>query len=122
MQSPTNYQGGSLLPLVNVNFSSISLSLKNNTLNGSIPLILSQLKALEFVDLSSNNLSGPIPKSLGDLTMLRYLNLSFDDLSGEVPNFGVFANSTAISVESNGKLCGGINDLNLPTCSFQLPK
>lgn len=98
------------------------LSLKNNTFNGSIPLILSKLKAIEFVDLSSNNLSGPIPKSLGNLTMLRYLNLSFNNISGEVPNFGIFANITAISVESNGKLCGGINDLHLPTCSFQLPK
>ena len=98
------------------------LSLKNNTFNGSIPLILSKLKAIEFVDLSSNNLSGPIPKSLGNLTMLRYLNLSFNNIYGEVPNFGIFANITAISVESNGKLCGGINDLHLPTCSFQLPK
>jgi hypothetical protein len=54
--------------------------------------------------------------------MIHYLNLSFNNFAGEVPNFGVFANITAISVQGNGKLCGGIPDLHLPTCSSLLPK
>lgn len=37
-------------------------------------------------------------------------------------HFWCFANTTAISVKGNGKLCGGIPDLHLPTCSSQLPK
>ncbi|KAL6654824.1 hypothetical protein ACP70R_008289 [Stipagrostis hirtigluma subsp. patula] len=99
-----------------------NLFLQNNTLSGSIPLLLSQMKGLEFVDLSSNNLSGQIPKSLGNLTMLHHLNVSFNSLDGEVPNFGVFANVTAISVQGNAKLCGGVPGLHLPTCPVQLTK
>jgi receptor kinase-like protein len=39
-----------------------------------------------------------------------------------VPSFGFFANVGAISMQDNDKLCGGIPDINLPLCSFQLPK
>ncbi|XP_062197181.1 receptor kinase-like protein Xa21 isoform X2 [Phragmites australis] len=98
------------------------LYLQNNILNGNIAEHLSQMKSLQILDLSSNNLSGPIPKFLGNLTMLSFLNLSFNNFMGEVPTFGVFANSTAISIQGNGKLCGGIPDLHLPPCPLQLPK
>ncbi|CAN6372475.1 unnamed protein product [Urochloa humidicola] len=98
------------------------LSLRSNKLEGSIPLLLSQLRGLEAIDLSSNNLSGQIPKSLGNLTVLYFLNLSFNKFVGEVPNYGVFANITGISIQGNSKLCGGIPDLHLPTCSLQSPK
>ncbi|WVZ51076.1 hypothetical protein U9M48_002256 [Paspalum notatum var. saurae] len=98
------------------------LYLQNNILNGSIAEQLSQLKSLQILDLSSNNLSGPIPKFLGNLSMLSYLNLSFNNFVGEVPNFGVFANSTAFSIQHNGKLCGGIPVLHLPPCPLQSTK
>lgn len=97
------------------------LSLQN-ILNGGIPSVLCGLKGLETLDLSSNNLSGQIPKSLGDLTTLHYLNLSFNSLAGQVPIVGVFANSTAVSIQGNGKLCGGIPGLHLPLCSLQIAK
>lgn len=99
-----------------------NLYLQNNILTGRIPSSLSQLKGLENLDLSSNNLSGQIPKFLGNISMLSYLNLSFNRFSGEVPNFGVFANATAISIQGNDKLCGGIPDLHLPPCSSQVAK
>lgn len=98
------------------------LFLQNNTFNGSIPVLLGQLKGLETLDLSSNSLSGQIPESLGNLTMLYHLNLSFNNLAGDVPAFGAFANATAVSVEGNMRLCGGIPALHLPTCSLQPPK
>ncbi|PUZ45263.1 hypothetical protein GQ55_8G207800 [Panicum hallii var. hallii] len=98
------------------------LYLQNNILTGNITGHLSQLKSLEIFDLSSNNLSGQIPKFLGNLTMLSYLNLSFNNFMGEVPTFGVFANATAISIQHNGKLCGGIPVMHLPPCPFHLPK
>ncbi|TKW09048.1 hypothetical protein SEVIR_6G065850v4 [Setaria viridis] len=100
----------------------LNLFLQNNTLNGSIPLALSQMSGLEIIDLSSNNLSGQLPKSLGNLTMLHYLNLSFNNLSGEVPDFGLFTNFTAISIQGNDKLCGGVPGLHLPACPVQLSK
>ncbi|CAL5041855.1 unnamed protein product [Urochloa decumbens] len=96
------------------------LFLQNNTLNGSIPSSLSQMSALEFLDLSSNNLSGQIPKTLENLTTLHHLNLSFNNLDGQVPGLGIFANFTAISIQGNGKLCGGIKGLHLKPCPVQL--
>ncbi|KAL6654823.1 hypothetical protein ACP70R_008288 [Stipagrostis hirtigluma subsp. patula] len=99
-----------------------SLYLLNNTLTGSIPSHLSQLKGLEYLDLSSNNLSGHIPDFLGNFSMLYYLNLSFNSFGGKIPNFGVFSNSTEISIHGNDKLCGGIPDLHLPPCSSVLGK
>ncbi|CAM0873811.1 unnamed protein product [Alopecurus aequalis] len=98
------------------------LFLQNNTLNGSIPTALSRLKGLETLDFSSNNLSGQIPKFLGDLTTLSYVNLSFNSFVGEVPDVGVFTNVTAVSVQGNEKVCGGIPDLHLSPCSLQVGK
>ncbi|CAL4992474.1 unnamed protein product [Urochloa decumbens] len=99
-----------------------NLYLQNNMLSGTIPSSLSQLKGLENLDLSSNNLSGQIPQFLGNISMFYYLNLSFNSFVGEVPTFGVFANASGFSVEGNGKLCGGIPDLHLPSCSLKLSK
>jgi hypothetical protein len=79
------------------------------------------LKGLQNLDLSNNNLSGQIPSFLGNFSMLHYLNLSFNSFTGEVPTYGVFANSSAISIESN-KLCGGIPGLFLAPCSLDRPK
>ncbi|KQJ86893.1 hypothetical protein BRADI_4g08305v3, partial [Brachypodium distachyon] len=99
-----------------------NLYLQNNILTGRMPSFLSQLKGLENLDLSTNNLSGEIPKFLGNISMLYYLNRSFNAFVGEVPNFGVFAGATAISIQGNNKLCGGIPDLHLPPCSSQVAK
>ncbi|KAL6654822.1 hypothetical protein ACP70R_008287 [Stipagrostis hirtigluma subsp. patula] len=99
-----------------------NLYLQNNSMTGSIPSALSQLKALENLDLSGNKFSGQIPMFLGDLTMLHSLNISFNNFVGEVPTTGVFANASGVSIQGNGKLCGGKPDLHLPPCSLQLPK
>uniref|UniRef100_R7WEQ8 Receptor kinase-like protein Xa21 n=1 Tax=Aegilops tauschii TaxID=37682 RepID=R7WEQ8_AEGTA len=98
------------------------LYLQNNKFEGTIPSVLSQMKGLQTLDISSNNLSGQIPKSFADLTTLYYLNLSFNSLAGEVPITGVFANSSAISIQGNGNLCGGVPNLHLAPCSLQLAK
>ncbi|CAL4987394.1 unnamed protein product [Urochloa decumbens] len=98
------------------------IDLHNNILNGTISSLLDQLLGLEYLDLSSNNLSGQIPKFLGNLSMIYNLNLSFNSFVGQVPTFGVFANASAISIQGNDKLCGGIHDLHLPPCSLHWPK
>ncbi|CAL4886530.1 unnamed protein product [Urochloa decumbens] len=98
------------------------LNLRNNSLSGSIPFPLFGLKALENLDLSINNLSGQIPAFLGNLSTLNYLDLSFNNFDGEVPTFGVFRNTSAVSVEGNNKLCGGVQQLHLPQCSSRLSK
>ncbi|XP_075480238.1 LOW QUALITY PROTEIN: receptor kinase-like protein Xa21 [Primulina tabacum] len=94
------------------------LHLGNNSLEGKIPDALNALKGLEDMDLSQNNLSGPIPSFLGNELYLKNLNLSFNRLQGQVPTQGVFQNESAISVEGNENLCGGLAVLKLPPCSY----
>ncbi|KAL6654821.1 hypothetical protein ACP70R_008286 [Stipagrostis hirtigluma subsp. patula] len=98
------------------------LYLQNNFLTGRVPSLLSQLKGLNYLDLSRNNLSEHIPEFLGNVSKLVYLNLSFNSFAGEIPNFGIFANSTALSIQGNDKLCGGISDLHFPPCPSKLGK
>ncbi|XP_058109079.1 probable LRR receptor-like serine/threonine-protein kinase At3g47570 [Magnolia sinica] len=97
------------------------LSLDGNFFQGSIPPTFSTLRGLRSLDLSRNNLSGVIPEYLEKLA-LQYLNLSFNDLEGELPKQGVFGNASQVSVLGNSKLCGGIQELKLPSCSSQASK
>ncbi|XP_042033536.1 probable LRR receptor-like serine/threonine-protein kinase At3g47570 [Salvia splendens] len=92
-----------------------SLHLGRNSFQGEIPNRLSALRGLVSLDLSENNLSGMIPRFLVEFRLL-YLNISFNELQGEVPTLGVFQNESAISLEGNQDLCGGIASLNLPPC------
>ncbi|XP_047340241.1 putative receptor-like protein kinase At3g47110 [Impatiens glandulifera] len=91
------------------------LFLEGNMLQGSIPMSMEFMRGLQIIDLSSNNLSGQIPAFLEKLPLIN-LNLSFNDFNGEVPLHGAFANSSAVSVYGNDKLCGGIPSLQLPRC------
>ncbi|KAG8649423.1 hypothetical protein MANES_08G090100v8 [Manihot esculenta] len=93
------------------------LHLEGNKLGGTIPESLKDLRGIEELDLSSNNMSGEIPEFLSKLRDLKYLNLSFNDFEGEVSGEGIFSNASAVSIIGNDKLCGGIPDLHLPSCS-----
>ncbi|KAL6123580.1 hypothetical protein ACLB2K_076101 [Fragaria x ananassa] len=98
------------------------LHLQDNLFQGRIPSSLTSLKGLQYVDLSKNNLSSQIPKNLQRLPFLIYLNLSFNNLEGEVPKEGVFRNISAISLDGNTKLCGGVSALRLPACPINVLK
>ncbi|KAK3436965.1 hypothetical protein EUGRSUZ_C01565, partial [Eucalyptus grandis] len=87
------------------------LSLAFNSFHGKIPLALSTLRGLQELDVSYNNLSD-----------LKYLNLSSNKLEGEVPKQGIFLNASAVSVFENRNLCGGIAELNLPSCKSNTSK
>ncbi|MBA0866776.1 hypothetical protein Goshw_024328, partial [Gossypium schwendimanii] len=99
-----------------------TLSLGENHFDGSIPDSLSSLRSIAELDLSSNNLSGQIPDYLEKLSFLKYLNLSHNRFEGPVPTKGVFNNASAVSQTRNGRLCGGIAELHLPSCPFTHPK
>ncbi|TKY47889.1 Phytosulfokine receptor 1 [Spatholobus suberectus] len=43
------------------------------------------MKNLESLDLSSNKLNGEIPVSISSLSFLSFLNLSYNDFSGQIP-------------------------------------
>ncbi|XP_062167304.1 leucine-rich repeat receptor-like tyrosine-protein kinase PXC3 [Alnus glutinosa] len=62
------------------------LDLSNNDFHGSIPSAFGNLSELEFLDLSLNKFGGSIPRELGSLRNLRTLNLSNNMLVGEIPD------------------------------------
>ncbi|CAM9002597.1 unnamed protein product [Rhodiola kirilowii] len=95
------------------------LYMEGNMFTGRIPLSLSSLKGVQIVDFSRNNLSGSIPLQFQDLSYLQIFNISFNQLEGDVPRNGVFSNVSAVSLQGNKKLCGGIPALLLPKCSNQ---
>ncbi|KAL7106333.1 hypothetical protein ACP275_07G105800 [Erythranthe tilingii] len=96
--------------------SLVELYLEGNFFEGEIPHGLSSLMGLAILDLSRNNLYGMIPSFLGMLR-LEQLNLSFNSFQGQVPTTGVFKNKTAISLQGNNELCGGILELDLRPCT-----
>ena len=83
---------------------------------------MAYLKGLQFLDVSRNHLSGSTPKGLEKLPFLKKLNLLFNDIEGEVPTGGVFKNASAISVNGNTKLYGGVPQLQLPLCPVKVMK
>ncbi|CAM8955340.1 unnamed protein product [Rhodiola kirilowii] len=95
------------------------LYMRGNMFTGHIPLSLSSLKGVQIVDFSRNNLSGSIPLQFQDLYHLQIFNVSFNQLEGDVPRKGVFSNLSAISLQGNKKLCGGVPALMHPKCSNQ---
>ncbi|KAM7469563.1 hypothetical protein LguiA_007746 [Lonicera macranthoides] len=98
------------------------LYIQRNIFQGIIPSALATLKGIRELDLSLNNLSGEIPEDMEKLAYLQYLNLSFNELEGEVPKKGAFGNASTISVLGNSKLCGGIEELKLPSCRVKVKK
>ncbi|KAL7169694.1 hypothetical protein ACSBR2_034679 [Camellia fascicularis] len=95
------------------------LHMEHNMFQETISQSLKALRGLLEIDLSHNNLSGQIPSFLGTFS-LKKLDLSFNDFEGEVPKEGIFTNTSALSILGNDKLCGGIPELLLPTCSEKL--
>ena len=61
------------------------LRLSGHDLEGEIPVALSELSALQALDLRYNFLSGTIPVELTGLTHLRELNLRQNRLGGDIP-------------------------------------
>ena len=96
--------------------------MQGNSFERSLPSSMAYLKGLQFLDVSRNHLSGSAPKGLEKLPFLKKLNLSFNDTKGEVPTEGVFKNASAILVNGNTKLYGGVPQLQLPPCPVKVMK
>lgn len=93
-----------------------TIKMDQNFFTEDIPISLGDLQSLTTLNLSHNKLSGAIPTALGDLKILTQLDLSYNHLEGEIPTKGVFKNTTAISLNGNKELCGGVTDLQMPLC------
>ena len=61
------------------------LDLVSGRLTGVVPLELSKLTGLEYLQLGFNRLTGGIPVELGSMVNLRFLELSGNRLTGPVP-------------------------------------
>lgn len=96
--------------------------MQSNLFNGTLPPALASLKGIQFLDLSHNNFSGQIPRDINRLVFLKFLDISYNDLEGEIPTDGVFANASQIRLVGNSKLCGGIPELQLPSCLVKRKK
>ena len=84
-----------------------SLSLGFNSLSGSIPAELGDLRSLTSLYLNYNSLSG-IPGELGNLANLNRLALSNNSLTGNIPaELGNLENLTSLDLSSNS-LSGSI--------------
>ncbi|XP_021720518.1 putative receptor-like protein kinase At3g47110 [Chenopodium quinoa] len=93
----------------------IELDIGGNLFTRFIPPSFKSLTSLRFLNLSHNKLSGPIPNFFENFSLIG-LDLSYNDFKGEVPRKGVFANLSALKILGNNKICGGISQLQLPTC------
>lgn len=90
----------------------ISLSLRSNSLSGSLPSDILSLPSLRFIYLQHNNFSGDIPDDLPP--RLVFLDLSYNSFTGQIP--GTIMNLTyliGLNLQNNS-LRGPIPDVNLP--------
>lgn len=84
------------------------IDLRNNSINGSVPGMLSDCHNLETLVLTGNKFTGTLPPELGNLQMLRVLNISINNLTGSIPTtFGNLFSLTGLSLARN-KLVGEI--------------
>nr|XP_029149758.1 receptor-like protein EIX2 [Arachis hypogaea] len=83
----------------------IYLNLSKNELTGHIPQSIGNMESLESIDFSGNQLTGEIPQSITNLNFLNKLDLSYNHLEGKIPTGTQLQSFEASSFVGN-KLCG----------------
>ncbi|KAL4586142.1 hypothetical protein LXL04_010774 [Taraxacum kok-saghyz] len=93
----------------------VSLYLKGQNLDGSLPVSLANLTYIKTVSVRVNLLSGRIPKYLGKMTSLEYLSLESNKFFGVVPaELGKLKNLENLTLGTNnlsGELPKELNNL-----------
>ncbi|KAJ0551207.1 putative protein kinase RLK-Pelle-LRR-XII-1 family [Helianthus annuus] len=81
----------------------IELHLDDNKFTGKIPQRILQLSSLSIIlNLSQNSLFGSLPTEVGDLKMLTALDLSYNNLSGNIPSsLGSCGALSSLSLKGN---------------------
>lgn len=78
------------------------LSMKNNSITGTIPSSFVTLSRLQLLDLDANMLTGTIPPELGLIQGLDYLLLNRNSLSGTIPStFGLLYDLDILLIDHN---------------------
>ncbi|KAL3533788.1 hypothetical protein ACH5RR_007309 [Cinchona calisaya] len=77
------------------------LDLSSHGLQGNVTLI-SELRALKWLDLSYNNFHGSIPREFGNLSELQVLDLSFNKFGSSIPvELGRLKNLKSLNLSNN---------------------
>ncbi|KAF6983374.1 hypothetical protein CFC21_001574 [Triticum aestivum] len=98
----------------------LKLNLSHNMLSGPIPPTLGNVTTmllLEKMDLSGNELEGGVPVELTKLDRMWYLNLISNNLTGAVPALlGKMSSLSDLDLSGNPGLCGDV--AGLKSCSL----
>lgn len=90
------------------------LSLRFNSISGTLPPDLSSLTQLRYLYLQENQFSGDVPAVIFSLPGLIRVNLAGNNLSGQIPPaFNNLTQLATLLLEDN-RLTGEIPELNLP--------
>ncbi|KAK8918735.1 Polygalacturonase inhibitor 1 [Platanthera zijinensis] len=85
LQNHSNVYG--VLPLTLTRLTRLSfLNLAHNSLSGALPFFLSQIPSLNVLDLSFNKFTGLIPPEFSNFPALEYLSLEDNHLEGVIPS------------------------------------
>ncbi|PWA39666.1 EF-hand domain pair, Serine/threonine protein kinase, striated muscle-specific [Artemisia annua] len=94
-------------------------SMSHNSLTGTIPRSMAQLKKLKILKLEYNQLTGEVPQELGELENLLAVNISYNRLQGRLPSEGIFQSLEPSSLEGNLGIC---SPLIKGPCKMNVPK
>ncbi|KAG4144667.1 hypothetical protein ERO13_D05G051500v2 [Gossypium hirsutum] len=99
---------GNLSPLSNCS-SMVRIRLEDNSFSGEIPLTLSHLPDVSYIDLSRNKFTGGIPSDISQASKLQYFNVSNNpELGGLIPeetwSLPLLQNFSASSCNISGNL------------------
>ncbi|XP_051137604.1 receptor-like protein EIX2 isoform X1 [Andrographis paniculata] len=102
---------GYMLPLLN------TLLMSRNSINGSLPDSLCNMRSLQVIDLSNNNLSGNMSECWQKFQGLKFLSLSSNELSGTIPKSIGGAGGLQWLLLNNNMLSGPIPS-TLQNCTY----
>ncbi|KAH9797372.1 protein kinase domain-containing protein [Citrus sinensis] len=95
----------------------LNVNLSSNSLNGTLPVEIGNLKVVTKIDLSRNDLSGEIPSSIGDLKNMQHLSLADNKFQGSIPDsLGGLTSLNFLDMSSNnlsGEIPNSLKALSL---------
>ncbi|KAL5557605.1 hypothetical protein UlMin_039841 [Ulmus minor] len=98
--------------------SLVEISMRNNSLEGTIPASIKNMDYLQVLDLSHNRLSGSVPALIFDHPSMQQVTLSFNQFSSVESPFSNGVRSQLIALDLNDNKLEGL----LPSFMGLMPK